>query len=169
MGSEDSKSPPSSLMGARTLAIMKPAIPGKRMAAGAGEAAMMAGTMTWHPPSLHTRGRSTQHWQEQPSWIQEEAEPAWPGQVLPTCTHLWGSKACEHLLVLRGQFSMSAGGTSLSPEGSMGVMLAEDTTSKPVSEQLKFQWWDPSSQACRLKAAWLTGWKPEGLPNHAEA
>ena len=53
MGSEDSKSPPSSLMGAHTLAIMKPAIPGKRMAAGAGEAAMTAGTMTWHPPSSH--------------------------------------------------------------------------------------------------------------------
>ena len=48
---------------------------------------------------------------------------------------------------------MSAGGASLSPEGSMGVVLAgEDNTSKPVSEQLKFQWWDPSSQVCRLKA-----------------
>lgn len=49
-------------MGAHTLAIMKPVIPDRRMAAEAGEAATMgamAGTMTQHPPSLHAQGRST--------------------------------------------------------------------------------------------------------------
>lgn len=70
MRREEPKSPPSSLTGAHTLAMTQPAILGRRMAAGAGKAAVtaaVAGAMTWHPPSLHTRGRSAQHWQEQPS------------------------------------------------------------------------------------------------------